>query len=184
MITSNYIPAIFVCVGIASDNLMLSAISGSLTSVVKPVKLLFMLFMLLTIQMQAFLYGYWLAKLLVHNASSLEKWIALSVLIATMLRMYQEFKLAQHWKNDIPFGLDGFLNISFATSIYVLVLGFSMCVLQVNSSFAYPVSIANLTIMLLIGWYAGKGDCIKTLAFIKKASLIIMAIGIMIFLIQ
>lgn len=179
-----YIPVIFVSIGIASDNLMLSAMSGSLATAVRPGKLLLILCMLLSIQMQAFLYGTWLAKLLVDHTNEVQKWIALSVLIATAIRMYQEFKLAERWKGEIPFGFNGFLNIALATSIYVFVLGFAFHALNVCYRFAYLVSISAQAVMLIIGWYAGKQDCAKTLAFIKKASLIMMVIGIMIFFIQ
>lgn len=184
MIAVSYIPAILVAVGIASDNLMLSAMSENLTAAVKPGKLVLILFMLLNIQMAFFQYGNWVAKLVVSNVHGMGKWIALSLLIATAIRMCQELRLWKSWKNGIPFGLDGFLGIALATSLYVFVSGFSLYALHIADSAAYFLSMMVQALVLIIGWSAGKGNWLKRLPLVKKTLLVMMALGIVLFIIQ
>lgn len=180
MLPINFISAVCISIGIASDNLMLSAMSQNCAAKVKLRETLLLLFILLNIQMQAFMYGSKLAKLL-PNLIGMEKWIAIAILLATVLRMHKDLKVAKKENNNIQFGLNGFLGIALATSIYVFVLGFSLNALQIHYDMAYPISMIALGIMLTIGWYTKNT---KMLSLIKKASLIIMIIGIIIFFIQ
>lgn len=184
MIAISYIPAILVTLGIASDNLMLSAISENLTATVKPGKLVLILFMLLNIQMAFFQYGNWLAKLVVGNVHGMGKWIAISLLIATAIRIYQELRLWKGWKDGIPFGLNGFLEIALVTSIYVFVSGFSLCALHIADSTAYFLTMMAQFVVLVIGLSAGKGSWLKTLPLVKKTLLVMMVLGIVLFIIQ
>lgn len=184
MLITTYIPVIFVSVGIASDNLMLSALSGNISLSLKPGRLRLLLLLLLMIQMQAFLYGTWLARLLAGNAGGMDKWIALSVLLFTIINLYRESKFPGWEKNTIKYGLNGFISMALATSVYVFVLGFSLYALQIQYRVAYPVSMITQAGMLVVGWYAGRSNQIRMLIFIKYASLVMMVLGIMVFMLR
>ncbi|ASZ09633.1 hypothetical protein KTO58_27875 [Chitinophaga pendula] len=184
MITASYIPAILVVVGIASDNLMLSAMSGRLTGTIKPGKLPVLLFMLLNMQMVFFKYGNWLAKIVLSRAHEVGKWMALSLLAATAVRMYQELRLWRNGKIGISFGLNGFVEIALATSVYVFVSGFSLSALEIPDCAAFLLSMTAQAIILIIGWSAGKGNRLKVLPWVKKVLLVMMVIGIVLFIIQ
>lgn len=171
---------VFLSIGVASDNLLLSGMSGNTAHVLKTKNWLLMLFMLFTIQLQVLLYGNWLAKLALTDLGPPTKWMALGLLFATLLKMIQEVKIKNFLQQKIPLGLNGFLQISLATSVYVFVLGFSLRGLQIDDAIVYLTVIPCLSALLAAGWFAGKFQWHKAVYAVRIVSLICMAGGILI----
>lgn len=164
--------------GIASDNLVLSAMSRNTARVVKQGKPLLILFMLLNIQMMAFLYGKWAGAALKSYMPEQQYWLALFMFVATAVRMYREWNKGKMQDMKIAFGLDGFLGIACATSIYVFVLGLTLESLQLYSPTTYLLSMLVLGTMMLLGWYLGQYQKFNVIKVIKIIALLLMLAGI------
>ncbi|MGJ1267857.1 hypothetical protein DU508_17240 [Pedobacter chinensis] len=175
---NSHISVLLLSAGIASDNLVLAAMSRNTAYVVKPGKPLLILFMLLNIQMMAFTYGGWAGTALISYLPGYGYWFAIFMLCATALRMYREWRSEKMKDMEIEFGLDGFLGIACATSIYVFVLGLSLKSLQMYEPSAYLLSMCVLGTMMLLGWYLGQFQQFRLLKAIKITALVMMVTGI------
>jgi putative Mn2+ efflux pump MntP len=184
MILNSHISVLLLSAGIASDNLILAAMSRNTARVVKQGKPLLILFMLLNIQMMAFLYGKWAGMALKSYMPEQQHWLALFMLVATAVRMYREWNKGKMQDMKIAFGLDGYLGIACATSIYVFVLGLTLESLQLYSPTAYLLSMLVLETMMLLGWCLGQFQKFRLLKAIQIIVLLMMLAGISILIYQ
>ncbi|MBL7736950.1 MAG: manganese efflux pump [Chitinophagaceae bacterium] len=184
MILNIHISVLLLSAGIASDNLILAAMSRNTARVVKQGKPLLMLFMLLNIQMMAFIYGGWAGTVLKNYMPGYQHWFALFMLITMAVRMCREWSSDKMQNMEIAFGLDGFLGIACATSIYVFVLGLSLKSLQIYSPTAYLSAMSALGTMLLLGWYLGQFQKFRSLRVIQIIALLMMVADISILIYQ
>ena len=184
VILNIHISVLLLSAGIASDNLILAAMSRNTARVVKQGKPLLMLFMLLNIQMMVFLYGKWAGVAFKSYMAEQQHWFALFMLVVTAVRMYREWSSDKMQNMEIAFGLDGFLGIACATSIYVCVLGLSLKSLQIYSPAAYLLAMSALGTMLLLGWYLGQFQKFRLLKAIQVIALLMMVAGISILISQ
>ncbi len=184
MILNSHISVLLLSAGIASDNLILAAMSRNTARVIKQGKQLVILFMLLNIQMMAFVYGKWAGKALKSYIPEQQYWLALFMLVATAVRMYREWNKGKMQDMKIAFGLDGYLGIACATSIYVFVLGLTLESLQLYSPTAYLLSMLVLETMMLLGWCLGQFQKFRLLKAIQIIVLLMMLAGISILIYQ
>lgn len=179
-----YIAIILIALGIAADNLVLSKMTVNTIAFTKSGKALLLQIVLFTIQLQVLKYGYWFAALQSGNLKNDNKWIALLMLASIALKMIQEFKSKTIYNNKNDPDLDDFLNLAFATSIYVFVLGFALHFLDIDQSTIYKTVIPCLLFFLSIGWSVKNFNSGKVIQLIKIIAITMIFTGVLIFLIN
>jgi len=184
MALSIYIAVFLIALGIAADNLVLSKMTVSSIGFTKSGKALLLQIVLFTIQLQVLKYGYWFALLQSANLNNHHKWIALVMLFCIALKMIQEFKFKTIHNNKPYPDPDDFLNLAFATSLYVFVLGFALRFLGIDQPAIYKTVIPCLLFFLSIGWSVKNFTSGKAIQFIKIIAIAMIFTGVLIFLIN
>jgi len=184
MTLSIYIAVFLIALGIAADNLVLSKMTVNTVAFTKSGKALLLQIVLFTIQLQVLKYGYWFASLQSGTLKNLEKWIALIMLVSIALKMIQEFKFKTIHTNKTYPDLDDFLNIAFATSLYVFVMGFALRFLNIDQSTIYKTVIPCLLFFLTIGWSVKNFNSGKAIQLTKIIAIAMIFTGVLIFLIN
>lgn len=181
---SIHISVLLISLGIATDNLLLSKMSVSTIPFVKSTKALLLQIVLFTIQLQVLKYGDWLAAVVSGSTKSQNKSIALVMLFSIAVKMIQEFKFKTITNHKTYPELNDFLNIAFATSIYVFVLGFALHLLNIDQFTVYKTVIPCLLFSLSIGWSLKNLNSGKAVLIIKIMSIVMIFTGVTIFLIN
>ncbi|MCV9928638.1 hypothetical protein OIU83_13295 [Flavobacterium sp. LS1R49] len=184
MMLAIHIAVILITLGITADNLVLSKMSLNTILFMKSRKAILLLIVLFTIQLQVLKYGDWCARLLTSGTKNQDKWIALIMLFSVAIKMLQEFKLKIIRNNKIHLELDDFLNISFATSMYVFVLGFAFRLLDIDEPIIYKTVIPCLLFPLLMGWFIKRFNTDKAIWLTKALAILMIFTGVSIFLIN
>ena len=179
-----HIAVLSLCLGAASDNLLLSSMSGNTAQLVKSNKWFFLLLLLLIVQLQVLMLGDWVAQLITKNQQEVRKWISLGMMFSMAIKMTQELKIKNVMQQKIPFGLNSFLNITLASSIYIFVLGFVLHCLKIDDKTVCATAIPSLFLMMIIGWLAGHFNLHKTIAVVRVLAIFMILTGVIIFLIS
>ncbi|SHL33901.1 manganese efflux pump [Flavobacterium chilense] len=183
MALSISIAVLLITSGIAADNLIMSKMNMNNITLIKSGKAIWVQIVLFTIQLQVLKYGYWFASFQLMNLKNHSKWIALFMLFSIVLKMIQEFKLKPIHNKTYP-NLDDFLNIAFATSLYVFVLGFALRFLEIDQPAIYKTVIPCLLFFLLIGSLFKNFNSGKAIQLTQIIAIAMIFTGVLIFLIN
>lgn len=127
-----HIAALLVSVGITSDNLWLSEMNGNLVCFLKSGKLILLLGILFTLELQVLMYGDLFVKLFNSKFPEISKWISFGLMFVMSLKMIREMQIKKGTNKTTLFDLTNILGIVLASFICVFVLGFSLHSLYVD----------------------------------------------------
>ena len=169
----------------ASNNIAVAGWCGYVSQYSKSYKLLLILVLLFTIQLQVFTYGLWLGKLLFSNNRETGKWISLVMIFSMAIMMLFELR-KKNIPQEIIITLNSFIPISVLTAINVLVLGIALQNLS-NQYILFYILIPSIIISMISGWFIGKTKSVFKDKHIRIASfigIIMMLTGLILFLAQ
>jgi len=176
---------VLVTLGVATDNIVVSGWCGYFSKYSKPHKMMLILFLLFTIQLQVFTYGLWIGKHLFSNNRETGKWISLVMIFSMAIMMLFELR-KKNIPQEIIITLNSFIPISVLTAINVLVLGIALQNLS-NQYILFYILIPSIIISMISGWFIGKTKSVFKDKHIRIASftgIILMLTGLILFLTQ
>ena len=140
---------VLVTLGVATDNIVVSGWCGYFSKYSKPHKMMLILFLLFTIQLQVFTYGLWIGKHLFSNNRETGKWISLVMIFSIAIMMLIKLR-GKIIPQNVILSLNDFIAITLSESFYVLLLGIALQNLS-NQYILFYILIPSIIISMISG---------------------------------
>jgi len=173
-----------IALGIASDNLMLAALSGNGFTLLRNHKWVLILLLMFIIQNQVLLYSDWFGGFTKNWLNGSTPWMGIGIMLSIGLKMIQELKIKNQSFQNFHFDTGNVLTLAAGTSIYVFAFGCVANWLDVSDR-AMNLSLLPLIASFLIGGLLlGKFHRIRILKVMHGVCVMMVLLGVALLFIQ